>query len=257
MSSSRESLISLFYKTLKPNLTKSKGTHTFKPSSLGAKCFRKIYYSYFRVLKDFDVSEPIKKMGKMGSGIGEILSDAFRESGSIIDYKNPDGTYNVAFSKPNLEFPIEVPELFIKKGYIDGVIVLGGKLWLAEYKTCTAKSFAGLKKPKPDHMIQGCLYLFVFNKLLKEGKFKHIKELDGFEKAEGIRFLYVDRDNAVHFQLKEFPITEDMAQPVFTETVQKIMTIKTYVDKKELPPTTSDWCNNCEYRAKCVKKFNV
>lgn len=257
MSSFKESYISLFYKTLKPNLTKSKGSHTFKPSSLGSKCLRKIYYDYFRVQKDFDVNESIKKMGKLGSGMHEILSGALRDSKCIIDYKNPDDTFNVTFGVPNLEFPLTMPELFIKKAFIDAVTILNGELWLGEYKTCTEKSFYSLKKPKPDHLIQGCLYLYIFNKMLNDGKFSHIKELDNFKQAKGIRFWYVDRDNAVQFQMKEFPITLDMAQDTFSKTVTKIMTIKSYIDKKELPPTTQDWCSSCQFRAKCSKKINI
>lgn len=252
-----KSLISLFYDTLKPNLTKSNGAHTFKPSSLGSKCLRKVYYDYFRVLKDFDVNESIKKMGKLGSGMHEVLSSAFRESGSLIDYVTPEGNFDIVRGIPNLEFPITSPELHIKKGYIDAVVIIDGKLWLGEYKTCTAKSFTSLKKPKPDHLIQGAIYLFVFNKMLKEGHFKHIPELDKFDKVEGIRFLYVDRDNAVHFQMKEFVVNETIAQPVFLKVVEKIIKVKGYVDTKELPPRTPDWCQSCPYRAKCSKNFNI
>lgn len=252
-----ENLIAKFYETLEPNLRKSSSAPGFKPSSIGSKCLRKIYYDYFRVQKDYDVNANIKKMGKLGTGMHEVLSDAYRSQGILIDYKNPDGSVNIAHGAPNLEFPINSPELDIPIGYIDALVILDGKLWLGEYKTCTTKSFQSLKKPKPDHLMQASLYLIIFNKMLKEGAFKHIPELDAFEKAEGIRFVYVDRDRAVEFFMHEFIINSETASVAFREAVQKIMQVKQYSENKQLPPMTNDWCQSCAYRDKCSKNYNI
>lgn len=254
-----KNLVSVFYDTLKPSVSKARKPNAFnvKPSEVGSKCLRKIYYGTLKIPKDFDVSEDIKKMGKMGDGLGTILSNAYRNEGILIDYYNEDGSIPVKFGVPNQEFPIECPELGIQSGLIDGVYILNGQLWLGEYKSCTDKSFSGLKKPKQPHLEQAILYLFIFNKLLKEGRYKHIKELDGFTEAVGMRFVYVDRNNMVHFLMKEFTYTIEQAKPVFINTVNKINKLLEYTSKKELPPKTPDWCNSCPWRGKCAKNYNI
>ena len=217
-----------------------------------------LYYGAFKVPQDFDVPPNVKKMGAMGDGISHILSNKFRERGILIDYKEADGSFQDGFNgEPNLEFPVKSKELKLKKGYIDAVLVLDGKLWLGEYKSATQGSFSKLTAPKPDHLVQGVEYLFVFNKNLQDGAYKHIKELVKFEKAEGIIFLYVDRDNAVDFNMKEYPISNAVAEPIFKDIVAKIIQFSQYADKKELPPKTPEWCNSCPWRAKCKKNYNI
>lgn len=259
MKSFKQNLISLFYNTLKPDPPKERKPDTFnvKPSEVGSKCMRKIYYGTFKVPKDFDVAEDIKKMGKMGDGLGTILSNAYRNEGILIDYANEDGSVPIKFGAPNQEFPISCPELGIKSGFIDGVYIMNGELWLGEYKSCTDKAFPKLRKPKPPHLEQAIIYLFVFNKLLKEGKYKHIKALDGFTEAKGMRFVYVDRNNMVHFLMKEYVYTIEEAKPIFAKTVEKITKLLEFTDRKELPPKTPDWCQSCPWRAKCAKNYNI
>ncbi len=259
MSSSNQNLVSIFYDTLKPDPPKDPKPNSFnvKPSEIGSKCMRKIYYGAFKVPKDFDVTPDIKKMGKMGDGLGTILSNAYRNQGILIDYIDEDGSIPIKFGAPNQEFPIKCPELGVKSGFIDGVYILNGELWLGEYKSCTDKAFPKLKKPKSPHLEQAILYLFVFNKLLKEGRYKHIKELDGFTEAIGMRFVYVDRNNMVHFLMKEFVYTIEQAKPIFIKTVNKINNLLEYTTKKELPPKTPEWCNTCSWRAKCSKNYNI
>lgn len=255
-----KSLIKEFYATLQPSPKQTKteyDSYRIKPSSLGTKCMRKLYYDMYKVPVDFDVPADVKKMGAMGDGISHILSNKFRDQGFLVDYYEPRKKYQKGFDgTPNLEFPIECPELGIKKGYIDAVFIFD-KLWLGEYKSATTRSFQKLQAPKPEHLIQGVEYLFVFNKLLSEGRYKHIKELKGFDRAEGIIFLYVDRDNAVHFNMKEYPITIEAGMETFKHIVQKSTTAMKYADNKELPPKTPDWCNSCPWRAKCSKDFNI
>ena len=262
MAKIKASLIGEFYKTLEPSPgkpeDKAKPHYSIKPSSLGTKCMRKLYYSSFRVPKDFDVNTNVKKMGAMGDAISHVISNKLRSQGVLIDYVKPDGTYNLGYDgEPNLEFPIESEALLVKKGYIDGVVVLDGELWLTENKTATFSSFSRLQGPKPDHMIQGVLYLHVFNKMLADGHFDHIERLKGFERAVGIRFLYVDRDNAVDFPMKEFPIAINQSFDTMRTIAQKVSDFKGYGDTKTLPPKTSEWCNNCEWRTKCGTDQNI
>ena len=122
MISSKSNLIDVFYETLKPTVKDKlhKEDYSIKPSSLGTKCLRKLYYSSFRISEDFDVPQNVKKMGAMGDGIGYIFSNKFRSQGILIDYINPDGTYQLGYDNtPNLEFPIKSEILGIKKGYIE------------------------------------------------------------------------------------------------------------------------------------------
>lgn len=261
MGSSKRNLVSIFYDTLKPYIKKGKSpraTYSIKPSSLGTECLRKLYYSSFRVPEDFDVDQNIKKMGALGDGLSHVLSSKFRSQKILIDYKNPDGSFQLGMDgSPNLEFPISSKELKIDIGYIDAVLDIDGELWIGEYKSATESSFKKLTSPKPDHLIQAITYLFVFNKLLKEGKFSHIDRLSKFDKAKGLRFLYVDRNNAVDFPLKEFVISEDVAIEVFKKIALKVSNFSMYADSKQLPPKTLEWCQSCPWRSKCQKNYNI
>ncbi len=255
----QKNLVSIFYDTLKPEVAKPRkpDTYNVKPSEAGTKCMRKLYYGTFKVPKDFDVPQNVKKMGKMGDGLGTILSNAFRNQGILIDYINEDGSIPVNFGALNQEFPIKSPELGIKSGFIDGVFIMNDELWLGEYKSCTDKAFPKLKAPKPEHLIQAVIYLFVFNKLLKEGAYKHIPELEKFTEAKGMRWLYVDRNNMINFEMKEYVYTVEQAKPVFVQIVEKLGVLKTYTDSKTLPPKTPEWCASCPWRAKCSQNYNI
>lgn len=226
-----------------------------KPSMLGSKCLRKVYYSSASVPEDYGFDLDGKKRMKLGDAIHEMLHSTFKKSKMLIEYYNPDGTIPRDWkdpSKEDREFPLVCPELFIKKGKIDGVMIIDGKLWLAEYKSINQRGFMSLAAPKDDHVVQAVTYLFVFNKLLAEGKFSHIKELEGFTKADGVRWLYVNKDDT---QMKEFMITQ--ADEIFTKIVEKILKIHAHFEAKTLPPKTDDWCKSCNWREKCKKNFNI
>lgn len=259
MNSSKKNLISIFYDTLKPSVKKERKSNAFnvKPSAAGTKCLRKLYYSTLKVPEDFDVPENVKKMGKMGDGIGHILSNAYRDQGILIDYVKPNGAFEIFRGVPNLEFPISCPELGIKRGLIDAVLIMNNELWLGEYKSCTNNSFIKLRGAKPPHLVQGIIYLFVFNKLLKEGAFKHIKALDGFTEAKGMRFLYVNRDRCVDFLMKEFVVPISSADANFKSIVNMITTLLTYTNTETLPPKTPEWCSTCAWRLKCDNEYNI
>ncbi len=220
-----------------------------KPSMLGSPCLRKIFYSATRVPEDFDFPISGKKRMKLGEAIHHMLETVFKKEGILVQYYNPDGSIPKDFNgEDNREFPVQSPELFIALGKIDAVFIIDGKLWLGEYKSINTNGFNSLMKPKDDHLVQGVTYFYIFNQHLKDGKYSHIKELAGFEKAEGVIFLYIHKDDT---EFKEFEYTQ--ADTVFKSIVQKIFTIKQFADRKELPPKTPDFCSSCGWRTKCKK----
>jgi CRISPR/Cas system-associated exonuclease Cas4 (RecB family) len=96
--------------------------------------------------------------------------------------------------------------------------------------------------------MQGVLYLYLFNRDLAEGKFAHIPELANFKKANGIRFVYYNKNKSV---MKEFVVTT--ADEVFKAIVMKIQTVKQYTEQGILPPMTPDYCKTCAWSVKCSK----
>lgn len=230
-------------------------TFKIKPSMLGSKCLRKVYYSSASVPEDYAFDLNGKKRMKLGDAIHEMLHDTYKQAGILIEYYNPDGSINMDWKNPtkeDREFPLVCPELFIKKGKIDAVMIIDGELWLGEYKSINMNGFSSLNGPKSDHIVQAVTYWYVFNKLLSEGKFSHIRELSGFTKAKGARWLYVNKDDT---EMKEFTMTE--GDQVFTQIVEKIMAVRSAFEQKALPPKTEDWCRSCNWRDKCKKNFNI
>lgn len=207
------------------------------------------------VPEDYGFDIDGKKRMLLGDAIHEVLHDTFKKAGVLIEYYNPDGSKNKDWKNPDkldLEFPLVCPELYIKKGKIDAVMIIDGELWLGEYKSINMNGFTSLNAPKDDHVIQAVTYWYVFNKLLAEGKFSHIKELEGFTKAKGVKWLYVNKDDTA---LKEFSMTD--GDRVFSSIVEKIVTVRNHFDNKILPPKTKDWCNSCPWRDKCKKDYNI
>lgn len=226
----------------------------FRPSSLGTPCLRKLFYSYLRVEEDFKAPPQLKKYAALGNVAHDMLSEYFRNAGVLIDYHNKDGSppkdrWNPG--KYDFEFPLKDKDLEMS-AKIDAVLIIDGKLWLGEWKTATVNSFNKLHAPKPEHKIQGSTYVYTFNKALAEGKYSHIKQLDGFEKAEGIIFLYLNKDD---HSLKEFCLTAEQCQETFQQTVGKIIEVKNHCNNNTLPPKTQDWCNSCPWRTKCLQNY--
>ncbi len=223
----------------------------FKPSALGTPCHRKVYYSYNRVPEDFQATLQLQKYGDMGDAMHERLIGNIRSDGVLIDYYDPDGSTPIRFGKPKKEFPLKDPDLEVSS-FIDAVVVYDGKLWLGELKSIGLDKFNALFMPKPEHMPQGVMYLYLFNKALADGKYAHIKELTPFTKVEGIRFLYECRDNGF---MKEFEVTE--ASELFGQTVGKMLDVKAHTAAGTLPDKTPDWCKTCEWRTKCKADVKV
>lgn len=231
-----------FAKAYKPD------TFKIKPSMIGSKCLRKSFYACTETPEDYPVAIGIQRICKMGNAVGDMLTTEFREAGVLVDYYNPDGTTPQMFGKPNPEFPITEPDLYIKKGYIDGVFIIDEKLWLGEFKSINSNGYKYLNGPKDSHYYQGIIYYYVFNKLLSEGAYDHIKELKGFKKAEGITFLYVNKDTST---MKQFAKADN--DPFFQQVIQRIMTLKQFKEANQLPPGTEDFCKSCNWRDKCAQ----
>jgi hypothetical protein len=230
-----------FTKAYKPD------TFKIKPSMIGTRCLRKAFYACTEVPEDYPMPLNVQRICKMGDAVGDMLTAEFRKMGVLVDYYNKDGSVPQMFGRENREFPIHDPDIYIKRGYIDGVFVLDGKLWLGEFKSINSNGYKYLNGPKMEHYCQGLLYLYVFNKLMEKNEFEHIRELAPFKKAEGIIFLYVNKDTST---MKQFSVTKDDA--FFTQIVNKIITLKHYKDTNTLPPWTEDWCNSCNWRDKCA-----
>lgn len=231
--------------------SKRKSKPAFKPSALGSPCLRKIYYSYNRVEEDYEAEPGLKKYGHIGDNVHDRLAEYLRGAGVLIDYYNEKGKTPTVFGKPSKEFPLKLEDLELS-AFIDAVMIIDGKLWLGEWKTISKRQFDGLTHPKPDHTVQGTMYLYGFNKALKDGAYSHIKELEGITKVEGIRYLYWCRDNC---NIKEFHFTE--ADGIFKNTLMKMAAVKTALQEDLLPPKTPDWCKSCAWRDKCAKNFKV
>lgn len=225
-----------------------KSKPAFRPSSLGSPCLRKIFYSYNRVTEDFEFPLNVKRICKLGDSIHEMLSSSFRASGILVDYKNKDGSAPKSKHHPgelDFEFPIKDEDLEVS-AKIDAILLHENKIWIGEYKSINDRGFASLKAPKPDHLIQGTLYYYLFKKALNEGKFNHIKQLDGKTEIAGVKFLYVNKNNS---EMKEF--TCQANDELFVQIVQKMQIVKQHCESNTLPPKASDWCQSCSWRIKC------
>ena len=244
-------LIKIFNKQVKSKSFKKAykpDTFKIKPSMIGSKCLRKAFYACTETPEDYPMPIGVQRICRLGDAVGDMLSEQFREAGVLIDYHNEDGSIPKMFGSHNFEFPIEEPDLYIKKGYIDGVFNIDGKLWLGEFKSINSNGYKYLNGPKEMHYYQGIIYYYVFNKLLQEGRYAHIKELEGFEKAEGIVFLYYNKDTST---MKQFPVSQN--DPFFQHVIERIMALKKFKEANELPPGTEDFCKSCNWRDKCAK----
>lgn len=231
---------------------------SFSPSVLSGKCYRKVFYAYNKVPKDYDMPVRNKLICEHGNYLHSMLSNIFRKQKVLVDYYNEDGSFrkNRFTGETDFEFPLEDLDLEIK-AKIDAVLILDGELWLGEYKSIKEEDFFKLKEPKIDHMQQATIYLYCLEKQLNEGNYKHIKEIAKFKEIKGIRFLYYNKNDTINkkenmiLPVKEFAVGKD--EPLFKDIIDKILTIKEYSIKKELPPKTFDFCPNCEYRKKCLQ----
>lgn len=228
----------------------------FRPSALGTPCLRKLYYSYHRVPQDFEMDTLGKSRCLHGDYIHEMISHIFRKAGVLIDYYKPDGSRLKDFFSGNddLEFTLKDSNLEMK-AKIDGVMIIDNQLWLGEWKSINNNGFSRLSgQAKTDHKIQMAMYIIAFNRALEDGKYDHITELKGFNKAIGIKSLYYNKDKDI---LEEHSYSALDLVPTFQNTVAKMINVKTYTNDDKIPPTTPDWCKSCSWREKCLTGFKI
>ena len=229
---------------------KSKPGH--KPSVLGSKCFRKIYYSYWRVKEDYPPDARAYRIFELGNYVETMVKAWLQEIGEYIPYRTKStGEISKAF---DAQFPIKSSKWRIKRGYIDNVAFDGDRIWIYEIKSSNSKKWTALKEPAEDHLIQASIYLQTFNDLLLSGEFDHIPEFkEKKTKAAGVKWLYFNKDTS---EIKMFQITEEKLEGALKAIDSKIEAANLYIDNKKLPPKTPDFCKWCNFRKKCKNEFN-
>lgn len=228
-----------------------------KPSDLGSPCLRKIFYSYTRTKSDFPLKLKTQEIFDIGNYIHDMLKDWAKETGKLIEYKDPKtGQVPIhwATGKPDPEFPIEVPELDITTGKIDAILKFGNDIYIGEFKSIKTEDFDKLEAPLDKHKVQSNTYIFFFERNLRQGKYSHIPELEGIKEVKGVIYLYVSKDFNKKISKKEFVCTKEKLD--LKPIVEKIMQIKKYAKQKTLPPKTEDMCFFCDWNKSCKEEKN-
>lgn len=256
MSLAKDSVRSLIEEYLKEKYRKSAAyvnkNYSLSPSILGDKCQRKKYFSYFKIPQAIKEVKNILTL-ESGNNVHYMIQSLLGDTGKAIDYLDPDtGQVPFKFGRYDIEFPISIPQLLIKKGKIDRVMLIDGELWLIEIKSIGDFKFSQLKEPAFDHIIQGTVYLFGFEMNLQEGAYDHIPQMDKTLKIKGLKFIYVNRDNG---QMKEYLLEKN--QDLFIEICKDINDLAEYIKVKELPPAPKGGlCQYCPYPDLCSKNKN-
>lgn len=238
---------------------------SFRPSSLGSICQRAIFYSYWRVPQDEELTAKNHIIFKTGDAFHDLLKSFVRDMGLLIDYKKPDGTVpkNYFTGAPDPEFPVSDDGLQIPKAKIDGIGIIDGKLWCYEFKSINDGGFNGktypsgfvlppLSSPKREHLRQAMMYPYLLEQGLKDGKFKHIKELDGITEVEGVIFLYINKNDG---DIKEYVLKKDFS--VFEAVAHDIIDVQAHNEAGTLPPkNTEENCRFCNWAKSCKKNYN-
>jgi len=231
-------------------------TPAHKPSEIGSKCFRKIYYSYFKVARDTKIDAKGARIFETGNYYEEMVMSWLIDMKEHIAYRNKDGKIpnHWATGKPNPQFPISVSDWRIKKGYIDNVAIVDGELWLYEIKSSASYKYQELTGPMDDHKVQTAIYFKAFNDHLARGDFAHIPELKGWTTpAVGVKVIYVNKDTS---DLELFPLKGEVLERSVKLVNSKVNKANEFIDKKELPPKTEDKCSYCPFAKKCKKDWN-
>jgi len=221
-------------------------TKNFAPSLLGSPCERKIYYTYNCVAEEaVKQTLPLKVALEAGKAYEEIVLSFLRNAGMTL-VEDP-----TSFNK---QIQLSSSEIGINKAFIDVLHVKDNVAYVAEIKSCTLKDFKDIEKknlPKPTHLVQGVLYLYILRSMLKNGRLAHLKEMKDVKIIKSISFIYMCKDSGA-IKIMEL----DKADGVFTDIYKKITRIKEFSEKKILPAKTFDFCMNCSFKSKCYKEFN-
>jgi hypothetical protein len=249
--------------TKKPELVKAINTYlqnnqshyipkklTFSPSKSTSPCKRKVFYSYLRIQPDFKHAPKTMRIFDTGNHLHNMMKDWVRLTYGLIDYRDVNGKIPLHWvtKQPDPEFPVYDEQTSIR-GKIDGVGIINNELWIYEMKSI--KNFDGLTGPKTDHLQQAMSYVYLFQDSLREGKYKHIKELTNFKEVQGIVFLYLNKTTS---ELMDFVVEKTFAP--YEELLNTVNSTLLAVEEGLLPMKTQDYCMNCEFRIKCKNEFN-
>jgi hypothetical protein len=234
----------------------SKPSHS--PSTLGAQCYRKIYYHYFRVEKDTKVGSRGARIFETGKYYEDMVLSWLKAVNEHIPYRNKtDGNIPLerdGSGKPNPQFPISIDDWRIRKGFIDNVAIVDAQLWLYEIKSCGSKKFVTLEAPLPEHTVQVTCYYTAFNDHLDAGDYKHIPELAKVNSVAGVKVIYVNKDTS---EIAMFTLTPETLTKSAEVVTTKLAEVNKYIDSRDLPPKTVDNCFFCPYGKKCKSDKNV
>jgi hypothetical protein len=228
------------------------------PSSFGTDCYRRIYYSYFRLEKETKVDEKSARIFETGNAYEAMVMDWLKGIGEHIPYRNKsDGQIPKSkdgSGKPDPQFPISVPEWRINKGFIDNVALIDGELWLYEIKSKNSFAFGKLQEPDWDHQVQITPYFKAVNNALNNGDYAHIPELEGIKAVTGVKVIYINKDTS---DVKLYALREQDMGALTKMVSQKVEKSNEYIDTKTLPPKNESNCKWCPFQGKCSKDFNI
>jgi hypothetical protein len=241
------------FKSANPDYGNWKGKPRIKPSDLGNPSLRRIFYSYLRVPTDTKIETKVKRIFDTGDAFHDMIKSWIKGIGALVEYRDTDGNIPIDrwSGKPNGEFPISVPELDIKEGKIDGILIIDGKLWVGEFKSIKDEKYQPLDDAQDDHKVQANTYVHLFEYCLQRGDYRHIEELNGFTNVEGVIYLYINKNTS---EYKEFVCEKDDSD--LEQVVAKIAKVKDFADKKKLPPCSCNPKSWCPWNKKCAKNFN-
>lgn len=231
-----------------------------KPSDLGSPCYRKNYYVYHRLKSNFPFEMDNGKAADAGDAFHSMIRKWWNDAGLLVENLDKyTGKIPISFidkKTPDPEFPMYAPDLGIRYAKADGFIKIpdGPRkgLWVLEIKSKKPKQFKYVKSPDKDRY-QGHLYIWLLEEAMAAGKFDHIPALKGEREIRGVCFDYIER--SAEMSEKEFFEEKDPA--IFEEIVKKCVEIIGYVERKELPPKTEDFCPWCPYRDYCAREYKV
>lgn len=225
------------------------------PSLLGSKCYRKLYYNYFKVAKDYKTDAKGCRIFESGIWHESMIMSWLIAMGEHIPFREESGEIPVdrRTGKPNPQFPLKPSRFKINKGFVDNVAIVDGKLWLYEFKSSNENKFIQLENPSEDHMYQIAVYYYEFTRALQAGEYSHIEELNNITKIEGIKVFYINKNTS---DLKEFTIPTDELNKWVDKVDKKVEKLSTFTDSRTLPPKTLDYCNYCAFRKKCKNDWN-
>jgi hypothetical protein len=234
-----------------------------RPSYVGHPCHRNIFYSYLRVESDFPFGPKEVNNFQNGDMQASKLKAQLRTAGLLVDYRDKFGNIPKHWKtkEPDTEFDVDSELLNMKNAKIDGVLILKDiegyedGLWLLEIKTTKEKNKKYMSGPKPEHLIQGSLYVHTFEEHLLEGKYAHIPELKPFNQLQGIVFIYASRDTE-EWDWVEYKIPKEDTSEEFIKTAEKLLTVMDNVDNNILPSKTEHWCDYCPFKVKCGENYN-